>query len=242
MIGWIILGVFLFLMILGIVVSSRFRKTVVKYSAIPSKNNQTAAEVAKKILEENNISGINIIRGDSHEFNDNFNPQTKTVTLSKSVYDSTSIAAIAIAAHEVGHVIQYAQQTKLIKARTALVKPVMVTQQIGAMIMQIGFLFLLFAMVSGGSMWYALILVAGLIVSSASFIFSLVTLPVEYDASRRAKQNLIDLGIIKDKEDQDYKGADKVLSAAAKTYLVGFLSSLTSLLFYILMIFLSTRN
>ncbi len=240
--GWIILGAFLFLMILGAVVSSKFKKTVVKYSAVPSKNNETAAQVAKRILEENNISGVNIIRGASHDFSDNYNPQTNTITLSKSVYDSTSIAAISIAAHEVGHVIQYSRQTKLIKVRTSLIKPVMITQQVGGAIMQIGFIFLLFAMATGGSLWFGMFLVAGLLVSSASFIFSLVTLPVEYDASKRAKANLVALGVIKNKEDEEYKGADKVLSAAAKTYVVGFLSSLTSLLFYILMIFLATKN
>ncbi len=244
MLYWILLAAIIVLMIVGVVVQNKFNKTAVKYSAIPTKNGKTAAEVARLILEEHNIEGIVIARGKSVQFSDNFNPQNKTVTLSQSVYDSTSIAAIAIAAHEVGHVIQYSKQTTLIKIRTTLVKPVMITQQIGAMIFQMGFMFALFGLIFVGTtapFWIWSILIAGAVMAGASFIFSLVTLPVEYDASKRAKENLVKLGIISEKNDEEYKGAEKVLSAAAKTYLVGFLSALTSLLFYIFLI-IAARN
>ena len=236
----IILLVLIFLMGLSFGVQSAFRKTSTKYAAINSKSHKTGSEVARMILNKHGIIDVQIIKGNTKEYADNFNPQTKIVTLSNSVYDSTSISAIAIAAHEVGHAIQYAKQGFLIKARTALVGPVMVVQRIGSIIFQVGMLIAIFTFGSNPLVSLAII-GAGVVMFGFSSLFNLVTLPIEFDASKKGKQNLLDLGIISEKDSEEYEGVSKVLNKAAMTYVVGFLVSFAMFLYFLLII-LSRRN
>ncbi len=242
----VIVFVFIGLIILSIVIQNKFRKTTTHYSTKTSTSNKTGAEVARLILKENNITDVEIVksRETKRGYIDNFNPTNKVITLSASVYDSTSLTAIAIASHEVGHAIQYNKGTGLIKLRTKMVMPVMIVSRIGSAIFQLGFSVFFFSMIFGTTMdfntlfWF---LIPGLIISGATLLFNLVTLPVEYDASKRAKQNLLNLNIISDKNDEEYEGVNKILSLAAKTYFVALLSTLTTFLMYILMILGSRR-
>ncbi len=236
----IILLVLIFLMGLSFGVQSAFRKTSSRFAAVDSKSNKTGAQVARMILDKHGINDVQVVRGNTREYADNFNPQTKVVTLSSSVYDSSSIAAIAIASHEVGHAIQYSKQGFLIKARTALVGPVMIVQQIGSAILQIGMLIAIFTFGSAPLASLAII-GAGAVMFGFSSLFNLVTLPIEFDASKKGKQNLLDLGIISEKDSDEYEGVSKVLNKAAMTYVVGFLVSFT-MFTYFLLIILSRRN
>jgi len=149
----LLIVIFIALIIFSFAIQSKFKKTTTYYSAKASTSNKTGAEVARMILKENGITDVQVVKsGNTNRgFIDNFNPMNKVVTLSSSIYDSTSLTAIAIASHEVGHAIQYNKGTVLIKIRTRMVKPVAIVSQIGSFIFQIGFSIFFFALLIGSS-------------------------------------------------------------------------------------------
>lgn len=196
-------------------VSSTFRK----YSRVRSSRNITGAEAAKRVLFNSGINDVKIEHV-SGELTDHFDPRTKVIRLSDSVYNSTSVSAIGVAAHEAGHAVQHEVGYVPIKIRGALIPITQFGSTLSMPLLIIGLL-----LPSYG--WLA---TAGIILFSFSVLFQLVTLPVEFNASRRAIETLDSTGLLYGEE---LKGAKKVLSAAALTYLAAMITAVLTLLRYI---------
>ena len=204
-------------MLLGIIAQAGVRSAFEKYSKVDSGCGKPAAQVAKELLSANG-SGVQVgaIQG---SLTDNYNPKTGQVSLSQTVYPSSSIAAIAVAAHECGHVMQYESGYGPIRFRNTLL-PV---ANIGA---RFSYILVFLGMIIGGMGYY--VSLAGVALFAFAFIFQLVTLPVELNASNRALDMLTAGGYICGAEQE--AGARKVLRAAAFTYVVAVLASAVTLL------------
>ncbi len=186
-----------------------------KYSRVPSARGYTGAEVAKLLLEQNGIYDVTI-RHISGSLTDNFNPREKTLNLSDDVYNSTSVAAIGVAAHETGHAIQHAVGYRPIKWREAIIPVTQLGSWAYFPIILLGIVFSSQTLVNVGILLFATIA-----------LFQLVTLPVEFNASNRAIATLENNGILYGNE---ITGAKAVLRAAALTYVAALVSSLAQLL------------
>ena len=197
-----------------------------KYSRVPSARGYTGAEVAKLLLEQNGIYDVTI-RHISGSLTDNFNPREKTLNLSDDVYNSTSVAAIGVAAHETGHAIQHAVGYRPIKWREAIIPVTQLGSWAYFPIILLGIVFSSQTLVNVGILLFATIA-----------LFQLVTLPVEFNASNRAIATLENNGILYGNE---ITGAKAVLRAAALTYVAALVSSLAQLL-RLLVIFGGRRN
>lgn len=197
-----------------------------KYSRVPSARGYTGAEVAKLLLEQNGIYDVTI-RHISGSLTDNFNPREKTLNLSDDVYNSTSVAAIGVAAHETGHAIQHAVGYRPIKWREAIIPVTQLGSWAYFPIILLGIVFSSQTLVNVGILLFATIA-----------LFQLVTLPVEFNASNRAIATLENNGILYGNEST---GAKAVLRAAALTYVAALVSSLAQLL-RLLVIFGGRRN
>lgn len=214
-------------LILGLIAQAMVSSTFNKYSKVRSTSGYTAAEVARMILDRNGLHNVSVVRI-SGNLTDNYNPQTQTVSLSDSVYNSTSVASIGVAAHEVGHAIQHAREYTPIKIRTAIIPITNFGSSISPILILLG---ILLGMQS--------LAVVGVILFSTVAIFQLVTLPVEFDASHRALKTLGNDGILNQVE---LKGARKVLSAAAMTYVAALITTLANLLRLVLIVSGSRRD
>lgn len=192
-------------------VSSTFKK----HSQTFTRRGVTGYQAARRILDANGLHYVRIERVRGH-LTDHFDPRQNVIRLSESVYDRSNIAAVGVAAHEVGHAIQYAQDYSPIKLRAAILP---VTRYGSMLAMPLFFIGLIMA--SSSLMFF------GIILYSAVALFQLVTLPVEFNASARAMATLEGMGILVDDEP---KYARKVLSAAAMTYVAALLTSLLTLL------------
>ena len=197
-----------------------------KYSRVPSARGYTGAEVAKLLLEQNGIYDVTI-RHISGSLTDNFNPREKTLNLSDDVYNSTSVAAIGVAAHETGHAIQHAVGYRPIKWREAIIPVTQLGSWAYFPIILLGIVFSSQTLVNVGILLFATIA-----------LFQLVTLPVEFNASNRAIATLENNGILYGNE---ITGAKAVLRAAALKYVAALVSSLAQLL-RLLVIFGGRRN
>ena len=186
-----------------------------KMSKIFSSHGYTGAQVAKAILDSAGVYGVSIVPI-SGEMTDNFNPTTNTVSLSAGVYDSTSIAAAGIAAHECGHAIQYAKGYGPIKLRNTIIPLCNIGSTLSMPIFLLGLLFN-----------FEALLYAGIALFALAVLFQLITLPVEFNASRRAMATLRDRGILTGDE---LPKARRVLTAAAMTYVAALSVSLMQLL------------
>lgn len=207
----IILPAIIFAMIAQISLNSTFSK----YKNVYSQRGLTAAEVARQILDDNGLYNVRIehIAGN---LTDHFDPRSQVVRLSDTVYNSTSVASIGVAAHEVGHAIQHATDYAPIKWRNMILPIANVGSKAAMPLILLGFVF----------SWQTLV-TAGIMLYSAIVLFQAVTLPVEFNASSRALRTLEERYILVGDE---LKGAGKVLRAAAMTYVAGMLSALLSLL------------
>lgn len=216
----------------------RVKTQFAKYSAIRSQNGYTGATAARAILDANGLTSVQIVRC-AGSLTDHYDPVTRTVALSQTTYDSDSVAAIGVAAHEVGHAIQHEEDYAPVKIRTKLVPVVNFTSKLSMPLILLALVFELMGYFSDFSMQLSTFFL-GLAVICYFFycLFTLITLPTEYNASSRAKKQLVDCGILTDDEVDD---AAKVLSAAAKTYLVNFAFSLIQML-RLLLIVLIRRN
>ena len=195
----LLIAAFIFSIFASVNVKSTFRK----YNRMPSSMGKTAAQVAREILDSNGLYNVQVgvIHG---ELTDNYNPKTNTVSLSSSVYNSTSVGAIGVAAHEVGHAIQYAQDYIPIKIRMAILP----FAQFGS---SAWMLFFILGLVFDNHILRGI----GIILFAAIVLFQLITLPVEFNASRRALSTIKQQGFLYGAE---YTGAKKTLTAAAMTY------------------------
>lgn len=201
-------------LILSLWAQAKVNSTFKKYSQVGNRNGYTGAEVARKILDMNGLYNVRIERVGGN-LTDHFDPKTNVVRLSDATYGSHSVGAIGVAAHEVGHAVQHATGYSPIKVRNAIVPAVNICNMLSMPILLLG-LFLSYTLVD-----------LGIILFSATVLFQLITLPVEFNASNRAIATLEGQGILAPDE---VKGASKVLKAAAMTYVAAAVSSIMSLL------------
>ena len=211
--------------IAGFIVQARLRSVVSKYSQVPMPAGLTGAEIAEKMLRENGVHGVTVTHTGGY-LTDHFNPQTMTVNLSDDVYYGRSITAAAIACHECGHAVQHAQGYAPLQMRSALVPLVNFSSQAASWLIIIG----LIMTASSGSQLMCWIGVGLMCVSA---LFSIITLPVEYNASDRALEWLQSSRLL---VGEDLEGAKISLRWAARTYLVAALSAITSILYYVALI------
>ena len=201
---WVLLIV---IAIVGFIVQAKLQSVFKKYSKVMFPGGLTGKDVAERMLHDNGIYDVKVVSTPGH-LTDHYNPATKTVNLSESVYSSNSVAAAAVAAHECGHAVQHAREYAPLKMRSALV-PV----------------------VSFSSQWAMWVIIAGmLLLNAVSAVFSLITLPVEYNASARAMEWLTGSYTLKGEQAAQAKEA---LAWAARTYLVAALSAVVTLIYYI---------
>lgn len=200
----------------------RVKGTYDRYSQVPSSLGMTGAQVAQTILSRMNVHDVSVepVAG---ALTDHYDPTAKAVRLSEVVYGSTSIAAAAVAAHECGHVLQDVSEYKAMNLRAALVPAVNLGSNIGPLLVMIGF---------GLGTLGGIFVNIGIVLFSLVILFHLVTLPVEFDASRRALKLIDEFGILQGEEN---RGARKVLNAAAFTYVATALAALLQLVQYFLM-------
>ena len=206
--------------ILGFIVQARLQSVFRKYSQIRFPGGLTGREVAEKMLRDNGIYDVKVVSTPGH-LTDHYNPKTKTVNLSESVYDNPSVSAAAVAAHECGHAVQHARAYAPLELRSALVP-----------------------IISFSSMWSTWVIIAGVLLINTfpvvfwigilmiamSALFSVITLPVEYNASARAVEWLRSSHTL---EGEQLDQAKTALSWAARTYLVAALSAIAVLLYYL---------
>lgn len=202
-------------LILGIWAQMKVKSTYAEYSRIPTRQGYSAATVVDDLLRRNGNNRVSIGRV-SGELTDHYNPSNETLNLSEGVYGSSSIAALGIAAHEAGHAMQKKEGYAPLKLRTAIVPAVNICSGLSTPLFFLGLLFA----------WDKLTTL-GIILFAASTVFALVTLPVEFNASRRAVAMLTDGGYVSGEEE---RGVRKVLTAAALTYVAAAVTSLLSLL------------
>lgn len=217
-------------MAIGGLVSSRLKSKFREYGEIPLSSGMNGKEVAEKMLRDNGIHDVQVNASDGF-LSDHYNPADKTVNLSPEVYSGRSISAAAVAAHECGHAVQHATAYSMLQFRSAMVPIVKVSTTLGQWVLFAGAGFYF----GQGSQTLLLI---GIILFAATTLFSLVTLPVEYDASKRALVWLENTGMTSRTE---HDQAADALKWAARTYVVAAIASLVQLLYFI-SIFLNRRD
>ena len=217
---WTYLVIILPCMLLSLWASSRVNTTFKKYSTQYSYRRLTGADAAQRVLSSHGVHNVRIERV-SGNLTDHFDPKSNVIRLSDSVYDSTSTAAIGVACHEAGHAVQYARNYGPIKLRAAIVPVTNLGSKLAMPLILLGILLSFL-----GNFSYTLVYV-GIACFSLSVVFQLVTLPVEFNASRRALRAIEDGHILTDDE---LKGARKTLSAAAMTYVAATAVAMAQLL------------
>lgn len=212
-------------LILGLIAQARVKSAFAKYSKVRNYTGLTGAQVARRVLDSNGLQDIRI-EPVSGSLSDHYDPSSKTLRLSQSVYDVPSIAAAGVAAHESGHAIQDAEHYGPLIFRTALVPTVQIGSWLGPLIFMGG---LIFATPFGEKM-----AIFGLILFALTAVFAIVTLPVEFNASRRAKAVLETSGFI---GMEQMEGINSVLDAAALTYVAAAAQAISTILYYAFLIF-----
>ncbi|MFP4471439.1 MAG: zinc metallopeptidase [Bacteroidales bacterium] len=216
--------IFGFFMLLSWLVQSRLRSKFQKYSRVPLQSGMTGAEIAGQMLRQNGIYDVSI-RSVQGELTDHYNPANKTINLSPEVYNGRSVMAAAVAAHETGHALQHATAYSWLQMRSTLVPVVSISSRWVQWVLLAGILLINI---------FPQLLLIGIIMFGLTTIFSLITLPVEFDASNRALAWLDTTGIT---YGQQHDMAKDGLKWAAMTYVIAALASLATLMYY-LMIFL----
>jgi Zn-dependent membrane protease YugP len=224
---YIIAGV---MFLVGMIVSNRLKSKFTEYSQIGLRNGLRGREIAERMLEDNGIYDVRVLSTPG-ELSDHYNRENKTVNLSPDVYAGRSVSAAAVAAHECGHAVQHATAYSMLKFRSTIVPLVNISSQLSQWVILAG-LGLMFGRSN------PTILLLGILLFSITTLFTLVTLPVEYDASNRALKWLENNHMTTPAEHA--KAAD-ALKWAARTYLVAAISSVATLLYYILL-FLNARD
>lgn len=205
-------------LLLGMWAQYRVKSNFKKYSKVGTSRNITGQQVARNLLDANGLYDV-AIEETQGTLTDHYDPRSKTLRLSPGVYRSTSIAAAGVAAHEMGHALQDANNYFPLNIRSALVPAA-----------QFGSRFYIWPIIGGLLLNMTQLAWLGVILLGATVLFSLITLPVEFDASRRAKKLLVNNGLLFDDE---VRGVNKVLDAAALTYVAGAVASLGTLLYYV---------
>lgn len=273
LVSQIILGLIIAMLVvavLTVVIQKKFHEKNAASAIKQNATGKTGAQIAKEILAKNGITDVQVVQG--REGQDHFDPTRKVVSLSPSTFNSSSISAMAIAAHEVGHAIQWNKKSIMVRVRNVLQTPVQIAAGVGQMMFAMGGIF--FMLIAGLQTWMFWITIAGLITYAAMGIFQLITLPIEFDASRRAMKNLKQMGffggnaIVSEKQIEGSKDATSlqkaqgtnagittqqmnmehvqaakgVLRAAAMTYVIAFVSTMITLAFFLLRLLLILAN
>lgn len=216
-------GSFILIIVIGLAglfVQSKLKSKFNKYSHLHLQNGLSGREIAKKMLADNNINDVKVISVKG-QLTDHYNPKDRTVNLSEAVYDQRNAAAAAVAAHECGHAVQHAVSYQWLSLRSSLVPAVGISSKFATFLLIAG----IFTVNSFPSL-----LLAGILLFAATVIFSIVTLPVEYDASNRALAWLDEKNLLTTNEEAAAKDA---LKWAARTYVVAALSSIATLIYYL---------
>ena len=210
-------------------VSARLKSKFRHYSKVRLQNGMSGAEIAEKMLQDHGIRDVKVVSA-AGMLTDHYNPRNKTVNLSEGVYHQRNAAAAAVAAHECGHAVQHAQAYEWLTMRSKLVPVVSVTSGLSMWVVFGG---LLLGAASGMGIGFY-IAVAGLIMMGLATLFAFVTLPVEYDASKRALVWLKTRNMV---TQQEYQGSEDALKWAARTYLVAAIGALATLVYWGLQVF-----
>ena len=218
---------FAVIMLLPLYAQMKVKGTYNKFSKVASQRGMTGAQVARMILDQHGLTDVRVVPTQG-VLSDHYNPATKTVALSESNYYESSLAGIAVAAHEVGHAIQHKEAYSFLTLRSKLVPVANISSNMSWIFVLIG----IFASSSGA-------LLLGIVLLAAGVVFQIVTLPVEFDASKRAMNEVVSLGIIGNNEEA---GARKVLNAAAMTYVAAAAVAVLELLRLVLIYTGMTRD
>lgn len=208
-------------MIFAMWAQAKVKGTFNRYSGVRNHRNMTGAEAARRMLDRNGLQNVGI-RQISGSLTDNYNPRTRVLSLSQSVYGQTSVAAISVACHEAGHAVQHARGYAPLKIRGAIVPVVNFASNISWILLMVGL-----GMLFSGNYMGNTIFNIGVAAFIAVILFHLITLPVEFNASHRAIEQMEDLDIV---DMEEKKGAKKVLSAAALTYVAALAVAVANLL------------
>jgi Zn-dependent membrane protease YugP len=211
---------------------AKVNSTFNKYSKMANSQRVTGAEAAERLLRANDLSNIRV-EGVKSRLGDHYDPSKKVLRLSPAVANTPSVAALGIVAHEVGHAVQDKAGYAFLKFRTSLVPAASLGSTLGYIFVILGLLLVMF-----GTKFGMTVVWAGIFLFSLAVIFSLVTLPVEFDASNRARQMLRSTGMV---STQEYNGASAVLSAAALTYVAATLQAIAQLFYFVLLALGSRR-
>jgi uncharacterized protein len=207
-------------LLLGLYAQFRLSAAYGRYSRVPTNTGLSGAEAAREILDGAGLNGMKIHEVGGH-LTDHYDPTKKALFLSSENYHGRTIAAVGVAAHESGHALQHKAAYAPLQIRMALVPITQIASNAAIWISMLGFF-----------MGLAKLALAGVVVFGIIFLFQLITLPVEFDASRRAKHQLVQLGLV---APQESPGVSRVLNAAALTYVAAMVSSLFTLLHFIML-------
>ncbi len=202
--------------LLALFAQTRVQSTYTKFSGVTNRRGLTGADVARRILDQNGLHHIPVERINGN-LTDHYDPRAGVVRLSDGVYDKASIAAVGVAAHEVGHAVQHNTGYYPIKLRNTVLPAAQIGSTLALPLVIIGIIFSAFEV----------LIPVGIVLYAAVVAFQLVTLPVELNASRRALQTVLEIGFL---DEEETKGAKKVLSAAALTYIAAAASAVLQLL------------
>lgn len=206
--------------LLGMLVQSRLKNKFKKYSQLHLQNGMSGKEIAEKMLADHQIYDVQVISTPG-SLTDHYNPQNKTVNLSEAVYSARNASAAAVAAHECGHAVQHAKSYAWLQLRSKLVPAVGISSKLASFLLIAG----IFTVQA-----FPQLLLLGIVLFAATVIFTLVTLPVEYDASNRALAWLEEKNMVTNNE---HDAAKDALKWAARTYVVAALGSIATLLYYV---------
>jgi hypothetical protein len=215
-------------LLLGAYAQSRIKMNVAKYSRVATDGGVTGAQVARRLLDSQGLQKV-AVESTPGMLSDHYDPRSKILRLSQEVYYTPSVAAAGIAAHEAGHALQDAVDYFPLEARTYIVPAVQLASQVAPWLF-----------IGGMILGFPTLAWSGVILFGSSCIFSLITLPVEFDASARAQELLVSHGIIRGQE--QITGVEKVLGAAAWTYVAAAVSAIGSWLFYVFVLLSQVRS
>ena len=221
-------GYMLWVMLPGMVLSGlasfMVKSTFKRYESVGTSSNMTGAEAAKLMLERQGVTDCRI-EPVSGRLSDHYDPRDKTLRLSEPVYNARSISAIGVACHEAGHAMQHATGYKFLQMRSKLVPVTNISSKMAMPVLMVGMLMMSMAPALGTP-----VVLIGVVLFSAAVVFSVITLPVEWDASARAKTAMVNANIVSPDE---ARGAGRVLNAAFLTYLASAIASIMTLLYYL---------
>lgn len=213
-------------MILGMIAQFKVKAEFDRYSQVPTQRMITGARAARAILDAYGLYDVSVERVDGF-LSDHYDPSQRVLRLSSAVYDQPSLAAVGVAAHEAGHALQHKTNYAPLQFRSAIVPAVSIGSNLGPLMFMVGLF------INPAIAW------AGIILFGLVALFSIITLPVEFDASNRAKQLLVTQGIVLPSEAE---GAGAVLDAAALTYVAGAVQAISTLLYYVFVLTNSRRD